>query len=88
MEIHGIFWENPIVSSPNYCILESEVNYMLEHKWILYLEQQKKQEYSFKDVDKAELVEVLLANIGDHNAHIRDELIYPNLAQAPAMTEG
>jgi len=53
---------------------------MLEHKWIVYLEQQKQAKFTFEKVDKAELVEVLLANIGDHNAHIRDDLIYPNLA--------
>ena len=41
---------------------------MLEHKWIVYLEQQKQEKFTFENVDKVELVEVLLANIGDHNA--------------------
>lgn len=53
---------------------------MLEQKWIEYLEKQKESEYSFKKVDKLELVYLLMDNIGEHNGELRDGLIYPNLA--------
>lgn len=53
---------------------------MLDNKWITYLQQQKELKYTFLDIDKAELVERLLDNIGEHNAEVRDGLVYPNLA--------
>ena len=53
---------------------------MLEQKWIEFLEEQKTSEYSFKKVDKLELVQLLMENIGEHNGEIRDGLVYPNLA--------
>lgn len=53
---------------------------MLSKEWIVYLEQQTKTDYAFPDVDKQELVTLLLENIGEPNAHIRDDLVYPNLA--------
>lgn len=53
---------------------------MLSKEWIVYLEQQRKSDYAFSDVNKEELVTLLLENIGDPNSHIRDDLVYPNLA--------
>lgn len=53
---------------------------MLSKEWIVFLEQQKKTDYSFDDTNKGELVTLLLEHIGDTNSHIRDDLVYPNLA--------
>jgi hypothetical protein len=53
---------------------------MLSKEWIVYLEQQTKTDYAFPDVDKQELVKLLFEHIGDTNSHIRDDLVYPNLA--------
>lgn len=53
---------------------------MLEQKWIDYLKKQKEEKYTFKDVDKLELTELLMKNIGDLDGEIRDFLIYPCLA--------
>ena len=44
------------------------------------LKNQKKTEYKFEGVDKLQLLEDLLLDIGIHDSHIRDELIYPVLA--------
>lgn len=53
---------------------------MLDKELVAYLEKQKETEYKFEDTDKLELAYKLIDNIGDHDSHIRDELIYPNLA--------
>lgn len=53
---------------------------MLDQKWMEYLTEQTKTKYEFKDVNKAELVELLFQHIGDSDPHVRDDLVYPNLA--------
>ena len=53
---------------------------MLEQKWIDYLKKQKELKFTFEDVNKLELVHLLMENIGDLDGEIRDGLIYPCLA--------
>jgi len=53
---------------------------MLDTELIKYLELQKEEKYEFKDINKNELVQKLMEDIGINDSYIRDELIYPNLA--------
>jgi hypothetical protein len=53
---------------------------MLEKKWIDYLKKQKESKFVFEDVNKLELLHLLMDHIGEKDAEIRDGLVYPNLA--------
>ncbi len=53
---------------------------MLEKKWIDYLKKQKESKFVFEDVNKLELLHLLMEHIGEKDAEIRDGLVYPNLA--------
>lgn len=44
------------------------------------LEEIKKNEYDFKNIDLQNLLNDLLVNIGDHDPYHRDDLVYPVLA--------
>ena len=53
---------------------------MIDKDLLAYLEEQKQNEYKFKDADKLKLVYLLIENIGVIDGHLRDDIIYPNLA--------
>ena len=52
---------------------------MLEDTTIKYLEDQKKSDFNFNNVNKLELTYELISNIGDVDPYLRDDVIYPCL---------
>lgn len=53
---------------------------MLDTKMIQYLESQFEQKFTFEEIDKFDLANQLILEIGNPDSHLRDEVIYPNLA--------
>lgn len=53
---------------------------MLKKQTLEILKIQRKEKFAFNNVNKVELLNELLDNIGDLDSEIRDRLIYPNLA--------
>ena len=53
---------------------------MIDEKTMKLLEEQKEKKYTYENIDKLELVKILLADIGNPDSYLRDDLIYPNLA--------
>jgi len=52
----------------------------MDQDTILYLEMQKESKFTFENIDKQWLLDELMNHIGDPDSHIRDELVYINLA--------
>ncbi len=52
----------------------------MEKDKISYLESIKKSKFNFIDVDKKELLDLLMNHIGDENPYVRDDLVYEILA--------
>ena len=53
---------------------------MLDSGMINYLKEQTDIKYKFNNIDKLELLDILLKNIGVENPELRDGLVYPCLA--------
>lgn len=52
----------------------------MDAKTIQYLENQLIEKFTFQQIDKWNLAIQMIAEIGNHDSHLRDDIIYPNLA--------